>query len=57
MVRVKWGQMAKILGREEADRITAGKFYVVVVQAVLLLGYKTWVLTPRLDKSLDGFHH
>ena len=28
-----------------------------VVQAVLLFGSKTWVLTPRLDKSLEGFHH
>ena len=29
----------------------------VVVQAVLLFGSKTWVLTPRLEKSLEGFHH
>ena len=28
-----------------------------VVQAVLLFGSKTWVLTPRLDKSLEEFHH
>ena len=28
-----------------------------VVQAVLLFGSETWVLTPRLDKSLEGFHH
>ena len=34
----KWGQLAKILGREGADRIMAGRFYVAVVQAVILFG-------------------
>ena len=34
-----------------------GRFYVAVVQAVILFGYKTWVLTPQLEKSLEGFHH
>ena len=29
--RGKWGRMAKLLGREVADRITAGRFYVEVV--------------------------
>ena len=28
-----------------------------VVQAVLLFGSETWVWTPRLKKSLEGFHH
>ena len=28
-----------------------------VVQAVLIVGYEKWVLTPRLDKSLEIFHH
>ena len=31
--------------------------YVEVVQAVLLFGFKTWVLTPRLEKDIEGFHH
>ena len=34
-----------------------GKFYVVVVQAVLLFGAETWVVTPRLEKALEGFHN
>ena len=29
----------------------------VVVQAVLLFGSDTWVVTPRLEKALVGFHH
>ena len=28
-----------------------------VVQAVLLFGSETWVLTPRLENYLEGFHH
>ena len=28
-----------------------------VVQAVLLFGSETWVLTPRLERSLKGFRH
>ena len=53
----KWVRLGKILGREGSDRITAGRFYVAVVQAVLLFGSETWILTLRLEKSLDHFHH
>ena len=28
-----------------------------VVQAVILFGYETWVLTPRLEKYIESFHH
>ena len=28
-----------------------------LVQAVLLFGSDTWVLNPRLEKALSGFHH
>ena len=34
-----------------------GRFYVAVVQAVLLFGSEMWVLTPQLEKALEGFHH
>ena len=34
-----------------------GIFYVAVVQAVLLFGSETWVMTPYMDKALKGFHH
>ena len=48
--------MEKILVREGADRRTVGRFYVAVVQAVILLGSETWILTPQLEKALKGFH-
>ena len=56
-VQGKWGRLMNLLVRDGADRRTAGRFYVVVVQAVLLSGSETWVVTPRLDKALEGFHH
>ena len=48
--RVKWGRLAKILGREGFYKRMAGRFYVTLVQTVLLFGSDTWVLTPRLEK-------
>ena len=50
------GRLENILGREGEDKRTAGRFYEAVVQAVLLFGSETWVLTPQLEKSLEGFH-
>ena len=34
-----------------------GSFYVVVAQPMLLFDSNTWVITPRLEKSLKVFHH
>ena len=42
------GTAGKDLGREGADRRTLGRFYVAVVQAVLLFGSKTWFLASWL---------
>ena len=55
--RGKWGGLENLLGREGADRRITGRSYVAVVQAVLIFGSKTWLLIPRLDKSLESFHH
>ena len=49
--------MVKILGREGSDRRTAGRFYVAVVQAVILFGSEKWVVTPQMEKALAGFRH
>ena len=44
--QVKWGCLEKILEREGENRRTMGRFYVAVVQAVLLFRSETWVLSP-----------
>ena len=53
----KWCQMVNILGIEGAYRSTYGKFSVAVVQAVLLFGLETWMVTTCIKNSLIGFHH
>ena len=53
----KWGRLKNILRREGEDKRTVGRFYVAVMQAVILFGSETWVLTPQLEKDLIGFHH
>jgi hypothetical protein len=55
--RAKWGRLARVLTREGACPRTAGKFYKVVVQSVLLYGCETWVVTPAIRKVLEGFHN
>ena len=34
-----------------------GRFYVSVVQAILLFKSLTWVVTPPINQILGGFHH
>ena len=50
--RKSWGRLLRILSQEGADKRVSGNFFKAVVQAVvqavLLLGAETWVLTPRI---------
>ena len=53
----KWARLTRVLGREGEDARTSGIFYVEVVQVVLLYGLKTWLMSPRIGRTLGGFHH
>ena len=55
--RKSWGQLSRILSREGADPKLSGHFYKAVAQAVLLFGAEMWVLTPRMEQSLNSFQH
>ena len=46
----------KLLMREGAYQIISEKFYRAVVQAVLLFGSETWVLTAVMMKNIKGIH-
>ena len=46
----------KLLRREGASSRVMGHFYKAIVQAVLLYGSESWVLTPRLVTKLRSFH-
>ena len=50
-----WIRMLRILIREGATPWVSGLFFKDVIQAVLLFGAETWVVTPRMGKDLGGF--
>ena len=50
-----WGRLARILGREGADLNVTRSFYTAVTQQVLLFGSESWVLTKRMESTLDAF--
>ena len=55
--RKSWARLLRILGWEGADARMSGRFYLAIVQAVLLFGAETWVATPRIGRLLGDFHH
>ena len=50
-----WGQLAWVLGREGADPKVSRTFYIALSQQVLLFRAETWVLTNKMESSLDAF--
>ena len=54
--RKVWSRMPRILSREGVALRVSGLFFKFVVQAVLLFGAETWVVTPRMGKALGGVH-
>lgn len=55
--RERWGGMVRLFTADGARSRTLARFYLAVVQAVLLHGSETWVLTQRQRRRLDTFHH
>ena len=53
--RTIWRRMLRILRREGAAMWLSGLFFKAVVQAVLLLGLETLVVTTLTGKALGGF--
>ena len=51
-----WGRLRKLLWREGAEPEVSENFYHEVVQAVLLFGAKTWVLTFTMMQRLEVVH-
>jgi hypothetical protein len=49
-------RVGKVFWGENTSPAVAAKFYLAVVQAVLLYGSKTWVISPQAMARLEGFH-
>ena len=47
--------MSRILSREGETPQVSRLFFKAVIQAVLIFGVETWVVTPRMGKTLGGF--
>ena len=43
--------------QEVSDTRTSGRFYVLVVQYVLIFGLTSWVITPRILQALGSLHN
>jgi hypothetical protein len=55
--RAKWGEISRILRRDGASVGSTARFYVVIVNAVLLFASETWVVTQRIENMLTTFHN
>ena len=53
--KIVWSRMLRILSREGATPRVSGFFFKAVIQAVLLFGAETWVVTPCMGTSLGVF--
>jgi len=53
----QWSMIRRLLCRRGASRKVMVRFYLAVVQSVLLYGSETWVLSHRLLRRLEAFHH
>ena len=54
--RKVWAGIGKILSWEQVSPRTSGKFYMAIVQSVLLYGSESWCIVPALLARLEGFH-
>jgi hypothetical protein len=54
--RATWAQVRKVLRGENTSPTVAAKFYLAVVQAVLLYGSEAWVISLQAMARLEGFH-
>jgi hypothetical protein len=45
--RATWARVGKVLRGENTSPTVAAKFYLAVVQAILLYGSETWVISPQ----------
>jgi hypothetical protein len=54
--RATWACVGQVLRSENASPSIAARFYQAIVQAILLYGSKTWVISRTTLARLEGFH-
>ena len=53
----RWGVISKVMMKMGETVQASGMLYKAVAQTVILYGIKSWVLTVKMLKVLEGFHH
>ena len=53
----KWAQLSRVLGQVVIDACNARILYTTVFQVVLLYRPETWVVSPRIGKTMVVFHY
>ena len=56
VARQQWNCIARLLKREGASATVMAKFYITIVQAVLLYGADSWTITDKNMNKLQSFH-
>jgi hypothetical protein len=54
--QARWGRLYRVLSAEGATPRVMARFYLAIVQSVLLYGSESWVLSTRDSKRLERFH-
>ena len=55
--RQQWFSISKILKREGANAVCMARFYITVVQSVLLYGSESWSIDQKNMIKLQSFHN
>jgi uncharacterized C2H2 Zn-finger protein len=53
----KWSRLSRLLVREGANIRMMARFYLTIIQSVLLYGAETWAITQRQLSLLSSFHN
>ena len=57
LARCTWGRMHCVLSANGVCSKTMGRFYLSVIQQILLHGAESWVLSQSAIRLLESFHH
>ena len=56
-VRKRWYKMLKISGQEGSYPQTSRNFNKALVQATLIFGAESWMISPCIGRNIGGFLH
>ena len=54
--RLVWGRLGTLLRIEGAELRVLEIFYRAVVQAIILYGSETWILSATIERKVEGIH-